>query len=578
MKNLKNKRKFRDYILNFRFNSLFIKTLGRLCLLIMMPFCGIVSCSWILYGNIKEAEMKRQCTQATESLAIKWQQIQDECDREFSFIKFDSDIELFLYDYKRDGRFYNYQHVIKLISMPILTRSYLSNIYIINYDNGVILNKTGTIKIEDFPDNGLFEGITAAEKGICTAGSYTEKSDPSVIFWQRINEGKKNALFVMQFSVKKLLKIICFQEEGEFYIINNGKVILSDNQEMTGQTKALTEKREELKKKYVAFSQKQMPNDTEIILYMEKGNIRKDLQIIAKFIIAFIIGMFLLTLTLAVWMADKLYQPFGEILYLIRSSDSLPKEEVGFEGKDELEYILKSIEKRAYFNEDVSKEMTRRLELLKRAQAIALQSQINPHFMSNTLENINYMAVDALGKDNKVSEMIKALADMLRNSLKGTGALVTIREEIAYCEKYLKIQKIRYEDKFDVIWKVDPEVYECRIIRIVLQPLIENAVYYGIRPLSAKGLIRITVHSAGDRIQILVTDNGLGMTKEKREELNLQIRQNMIRESSHIGLSNVYQRLKLYYGDECEIDIESKPGAGTCIGIRIPKQTGQKTE
>lgn len=572
---MKNSKKLADYILNWKFNSLFVKTLGQLCLLVMVPLCGIIGLSYFVYSNMREEEIRKLSADITNDIAVKWEKIQYEGDQEFSFIGFDSDVELFLFDQELKASFYNMKHVTKLMSLPVLTNIYVSNVCILNYSNNIILDKNGTAKLEEYPYRKMFDRVTKlGERGISVSEPGESQSEQYLIFYWKISEGKKNALFVMQFSIKGLLNTINFQEYGEFYITDGNTILLSNEQLMIGETVDKLRQDEEMtEKNYYINSQKLDWNNVEIMVYIEKSLAKGDLRSIGRFMVFFIVIMFMITLGLAVWISNKLYRPFGEIVRLIRSNDSIPEGEAGFEGKDELEYILKSIEQRVYFTDNVSLEMARRLELLKKAQAIALQSQINPHFINNTLENISYMAIVALGRKNEVSEMVKALADMLRNSLGNTGALVSISEEVTLCERYLKIQSIRYQDKFDVVWDIESEVYGCKIIRIVLQPIIENAIYHGIKHLSVKGMIKIVAKSSGNRVQIEITDNGLGMTEEKKEELLRHMNQDMIQESCHIGLTNVYQRLKLYYGEECEMCIESKLGVGTCIMLRIPKRT-----
>ena len=136
---------------------------------------------------------------------------------------------------------------------------------------------------------------------------------------------------------------------------------------------------------------------------------------------------------------------------------------------------------------------------------------------------------------------------------------------------YLEIQKIRYEDKFDVVWKIAPEVESCRIIRVVLQPLIENAIYHGIKPLTNKGLLTIRGYLNGETAELSVEDNGLGMTPEELNRLRENINGDVIKESAHIGLSNVNQRIRLYYGNEYGLIIDSREGIGTRVTIRFPR-------
>jgi len=568
---MKNNRKLTDYIRNWKFNSLFVKTLGQLCLLVMVPLCGIIGLSYFVYNNMREEEIRKLSADITNDIAVKWERIKDECGQEFSFFSFDNEVELFIYDFNLEEKYYDSANIRKLIKFPTLTHGYVSNVLVYSFNSNFIIDKNGIANLERYLDKEVVDEVLQLnqEKGILVTQLNEGKQQGLTFFW-RFGENKKKALFLMHLSVSELLKYMNFQESGDFYIIYDDTILLTNQVELIGESSESIKKDSE----YYYSSSWEMERDGIVIhTFLEKTQMQSALGVIGRVMVLFVHIMFLVTMGLAVWISNKLYRPFDEIIHLIRKNDNILNQGEGFEGKNELEYILRSIEKKSYFDEDISREMVRRLELLKKAQAIALQSQINPHFINNTLETISYMAIAKLGRKNEVSEMVKALAEMLKDSLGNTEVLIPFREEAKHCERYLKIQRIRYQNKFDVIWDIDPLTYDCKIIRIVLQPLVENAIYHGIKHLSGEGEIRIVARCVGREIWIEVIDNGLGMTEEKKEELKKRMSQDMIQESNHIGLTNVYQRLKLYYGEECELKIQSRMGMGTSIFLNIPLQT-----
>ena len=126
-------------------------------------------------------------------------------------------------------------------------------------------------------------------------------------------------------------------------------------------------------------------------------------------------------------------------------------------------------------------------------------------------------------------------------------------------------------------WEIDEKTLEYKIVRMILQPIVENAIYHGVKHLPGNGLITIAVNYLEQKIQIEITDNGLGMEKEELEKLKGRLDQEMMRESCHIGLANVYQRLKLYYGEQCEFFVQSRLGCGTCVIIEIPCDEEHRT-
>ncbi|MBQ9663150.1 MAG: sensor histidine kinase [Oscillospiraceae bacterium] len=202
---------------------------------------------------------------------------------------------------------------------------------------------------------------------------------------------------------------------------------------------------------------------------------------------------------------------------------------------------------------------------LRKTELRALQAQINPHFLYNTLDSISWMCEQ--GKNAEAVEMVNALARLFRISISRGHELIPIRSELQHAESYLEIQAHRYKNQFT--WAIDAEEpcldYLCH--KITLQPIIENAIYHGINGLVDDGEIRVSVREEGNDILFTVEDNGSGMTDE-------QIAAIMQKEQSDragIGIKNVNDRLQIYFGSAYGIRIESRPDEGTTVSIRMPK-------
>lgn len=222
-------------------------------------------------------------------------------------------------------------------------------------------------------------------------------------------------------------------------------------------------------------------------------------------------------------------------------------------------------------------ENGRLIEEQKRKSEIqALQSQIRPHFLYNTLESIIWMA--SVGEQAKVIEMTSSLAKLMRASASDANELVNVQTEIDYVTNYLRIQKMRYQDKLQYRIEVDPEVQSAKILRLTLQPLVENAIYHGIKPLRGKGLVIIAVSSEQQSLLIRIADNGVGFSPEAAERLTDQTPRN----DDSIGLSNVNDRIKLFFGTDYGVTIKSAQdsqilsdfpeadGVRTIVTIRLP--------
>lgn len=204
----------------------------------------------------------------------------------------------------------------------------------------------------------------------------------------------------------------------------------------------------------------------------------------------------------------------------------------------------------------------------RKSELKALQAQIKPHFLYNTLDSIIWMAEGNKTKD--VVLMTSSLAKLLRQSISNEDEVVTIEKEISYVRSYLTIQKMRYKDKLEFEIKMESQIYHENIIKLVLQPIVENAIYHGIKYKEGKGMLLIEAHELKDEIEILIKDNGVGMTKDKLEHI---FDANIVNEKSNgVGIHNVQMRLQLSYGKEYGLFYKSSPMEGTTVSIRIPKR------
>jgi two-component system sensor histidine kinase YesM len=175
------------------------------------------------------------------------------------------------------------------------------------------------------------------------------------------------------------------------------------------------------------------------------------------------------------------------------------------------------------------------------------------------------------GINEDVVEMTSSLSKLFRISINRGSEFITIAQELEHIESYLKIQKLRYGSKIDYDIKVQEELLQYSIIKIIIQPIVENAIYHGIKTMQGPGFINIEVKDVNNKICIIVEDNGVGMEEEK---CKLLLEDNSVNETKKtgIGVRNVDQRIKLYYGEEYGIEIESEIFEGTIVTIWLPKE------
>ena len=218
--------------------------------------------------------------------------------------------------------------------------------------------------------------------------------------------------------------------------------------------------------------------------------------------------------------------------------------------------------------QDLMAQNIQEQEQKRKIELKALQSQINPHFLYNTLDSIIWMAEGK--KNEEVVLMTASLARLLRQSISIENELVTIGQEIEYVRSYLTIQKMRYKDKLEFEINVDPRITHAKIIRLVLQPIVENAIYHGLKYKESKGMLKVHGYELGERIIIDITDDGVGMDEETLKHIYDKHKVNY--HSNGVGVYNVQQRLVLYYGKEYGIIYHSEKGKGTTATVVIPKK------
>ncbi len=228
-------------------------------------------------------------------------------------------------------------------------------------------------------------------------------------------------------------------------------------------------------------------------------------------------------------------------------------------------------------------EMTEKIQFLmeenvkeqrekRKSELRALQAQINPHFLYNTLDSIVWMS--AANKNDEVVEMTAALAKLFRQSISNEREIITIREEVDYVRSYLTIQKMRYKDKVDFEIEVEENLLNDSIMKLTLQPLVENAIYHGLKYKKEKGHLLIRAFKE-DKIYLKVIDNGAGMSEEQLKTI-FEKKEN--EKNNGIGVANVQNRLRLLYGKEYGIVYESELGIGTVATVCIPIDGGKYDE
>ena len=260
-------------------------------------------------------------------------------------------------------------------------------------------------------------------------------------------------------------------------------------------------------------------------------------------------------------------QSIMDIFHAAQNGDPLPH--LPASSGDEQSYIITSLISTFIRQDYLSIQLSEKNYRAKTLELIALQSQINPHFLFNTLETIRLKSFQMTDGPNQISPLIENLCDILRYTLSDPHEQVSLESEIAYSKSYLYIQKLRYNNQFHVIWEYDPDILPLSTVKLLIQPLLENSIHHGIAPSDRECLIKVKIYQKQEHLYLHIIDTGVGMTSEQKDSLLSRIADNQT-PYQHIGLANTWKRLVLVYGEQARIRIWSREQRGTAITLILP--------
>lgn len=575
-------------IRHFKFNSIFLRTFLFITALTVIPFIVL---SIMFYSNTLK--------NIREEIALENSYIFDnsvniidrtlmEVDTLSSSLASNESTQLYTINNVSTDSFKTISRLAK--TLPIIYR-YIDSIYIYSEPTDTVIMDNNSIPLSDLSDTdwiSAYHAVTSPKGTIIPRSKNNVYPQLITIIKPIYVADEKKGAIIMNINAQSIYNSMLYQQYKDgrlFFLINaDNKIIISselsyfntypDNiglNTLTIESNPKNSVYEINDKNYVVLSGDSSISDYKYIsaypleLYEHKLSTMK-LQIIGILLLLMII-IFILAYVASV----RSYSPLNEIISFLDNSQP-PADSIEEEDKNELMYIINSIQTHINDKTKMAEILEERMKLLRKSQYDMLQTQINPHFLYNTLETINWMAYNMSNSENPVSKSLINLASFFRNTLT-SGYFVSIENEIKYTKEYVNILALRYGDLFDIEWDIDESILSYTIIKICLQPIIENAVYHGIKQKNDKGLIKIKGLCDDNNIILIVSDDGIGIEKDALDELNKTLSEtSFTNEKSHIGLSNVNQRIKIIFGDSYGIHVESTVGVGTDVYVTIPKK------
>lgn len=572
----------------FKFNSIFLRTFLFITTLTVIPFIVL---SIMFYSNTLK-NIREEITLENSYMFDNSVNIIDrtlmEVDTLSSSLASNESTQLYTINNVSTDSFKTISRLAK--TLPIIYR-YIDSIYIYSEQTDTVIMDNNSIPLSDLSDTdwiNAYRAVTSPKGTIIPRSKNNVYPQLITIIKPIYVADEKKGAIIMNINAQSIYTSMLYQQYKDgrlFFLVNaDNKIIISSElsyfntypddiglNTLTIESNPKNSVYEINDKNYVVLSGDSSISDYKYIsaypleLYEHKLSTMK-LQIIGILLLLMII-IFILAYVASV----RSYSPLNEIISFLDNSQP-PADSIEEEDKNELMYIINSIQTHINDKTKMAEILEERMKLLRKSQYDMLQTQINPHFLYNTLETINWMAYNMSNSENPVSKSLINLASFFRNTLT-SGYFVSIENEIKYTNEYVNILALRYGDLFDIEWDIDESILSYTIIKICLQPIIENAVYHGIKQKNDKGLIKIKGLCDDNNIILIVSDDGVGIEKDALDELNKTLSEtSFTNEKSHIGLSNVNQRIKIIFGDSYGIHVESTVGVGTDVYVTIPKK------
>ena len=334
----------------------------------------------------------------------------------------------------------------------------------------------------------------------------------------------------------------------------------------------------------IEYNQEIAGEGVTLTAVFDKAGLAADFRVTLSLMLFALVVFLILFIVLAYFLARYLTEPITVLSHIMAHPREKNRavESPYMNRTDEIGTLYNQYQTMLEENNRYIKSEYENKMILMDTQMKALESQINAHFLYNTLEAINSLAEIEEAED--ISVMALALGDMFRYSIKTKGALVTLEKELAHVKNFVAIQQIRFDNGFRFEMDVPEELYSCRILKLILQPLVENALYHGLLHCNAGSSIYLSARKENKIIYFTVKDDGVGMASETLEQLQklLEEKPKFGELSQHanesIGLKNINARIRLYYGEDYGLSVKSEQGCGTTVQIKIPELAEETKE
>ena len=572
------------YIKGYKFNNLLLKNFLYVLALVTLPLLLVLTLN---YNNFRD-EVNNRVMDMNEGLLQKNAVVTDNVfagllETADKLAQMNQVVEA-VQSANTDRAYYdNVKEVVKLVEANTMSSNLITSSYIYSDVNEMLIDQNGALHIDQISPKGKWYEIHKTEPMVYP---YIMVNHAESIFvcqpiWSA--KGQRSGLLVLDVELQQIRQLLETQEQdrqGIFFVMDiSGQTIYCNQQDYrkwdeqtgsefrkdiaqvgAGETRLISDHAER-----VVSVMKSQHKSWQYAFVTELSDYKEEMGAISGFLITSVLVGLLASLIVAYLITVLTYRPMRKIINVINNPKLHWNEKEATKQSNELLYITSSIladRGEAEADEETSEELEERIRALRQAQFRALQFQIDPHFLYNTLETIKWSAVEEMGLGNKVSKMLTKVARLYRLGLENDDVIVTLKEELEFLKLYIEIVRIRFGDSILFHWDIDEQLQDCNIIKMCMQPIVENAIQHGLRPKNYLGNITISARYQDECLRICVANDGEDMPDKEMDTLNKTLKTGSGFEESKVGLRNVNERIKLVYGKEYGVSV-SRSQVGT---------------
>lgn len=585
-----------NIIKNYKIRSLFMKYWLTIFITILIPCLALSYFKSVYNIQIARKETSSTALFSSEKIKRSLETVLSSVESQWISLSSDDYVQMFLSKSELENNLISsrtFMHMHDMAGNYIRTNDYIDSLYIYNLKNGYVFSTTNSNSFENFYDTNWHSLWKEKGNYISYRNTNILGTDHAFltvcrnIYYEEHIEG----VLVVNISTSKLTEMLLAENEKTVFYITaeDGSIVYSNN---TDSINSHITDHQEIKD----FRAKDLLGNEQLVqwdgnkLLCRVSSSSTGLKIFTVFSFAnrdtysaynsqdllwFVIIIFILSFIVSYTITRKIYSSILQIINVLQNPYSeIPENKNS--ATNELNFIMQHIIGMFKRNSQVENELTQKLELLKNAQSIALYTQINPHFLFNTLQLINTIHMSTYKQETEITRIITLLSDILSITLDTRTYLVPLRTEIEYLKKYAEILSIRYDNMFTITFDIEEDALDFSVVKFSLQPILENSVQHGILPLRKNGKIKISAFTQKQNLIIKIYDNGSEIPEEKLDTLRKLLSDGKMPEKNSIGLLNVHHRIRLLFGDEygCSIDSDEQ---GTVVTLTM-KKTKSKLE